>query len=1799
MDRGAGVTSAAASRAERFEDEKRRIIESCFSKREPDGSLIETYITHIRITEYSQHPSSPPPPEARTAESEKPRIIIVAVRRSGRVRMHKSKENTSGTFSIGKTWNLDDLSQIESFTGPQVGLSYREWAGDTGFIVTLGKQYFWQAQTDKEKKFFVASLIKIFGKYTGGKVPELTGFDPRELDQVLGAGRRPTASSARSPGVESVASSVASPSTLVPTPSSGTPEPSRLQKSSASRPLLNGTGSPAPSSDSVSSKDRVAATRWAAQTDKSQDAEAYSMAHRRDDASHTSRSRNGIYGVGASARYGESRESSEQPQDVPARPPSAHPDERPPPERRRPPMDPSRPQDRDLVPPPLVSSNVTREPIPPPPKSTKRLFNGDGIGLGWPLHASRDQDAAKRVVKTLNTNLREVSPKSDPIRGAKGASTSSATEALSPTELSLSPDPPDQDESRPGLGPMIKAKRSKGDIAGALWKAASAATAFRPRPGGAGDRLRQTQSKADGPDGITSVVPAPSRPVSRDPRSESTDALKPTDRRDSNDVKADIPTANISRAASAQPSPSEEKSKQVKKEVQKEEQAARSVVAGNDVKYLQSLGIDPSILDGRSEEFGKWLDHFGWVPGQQMRTQTMDDIKTDIERELNKAQAGGWLARFQEEDERVDAIKRGIDLAISECDEMDNLLTLYAVELSTLSEDISYIEAQGQGLQVQTANQKLLRRELESLLETCAITSNDLEALRIAPLEKTRGLEDVESSLVTLFRAMTKMDPTLGGHEVVQTAAEAKGGGDSDPALGLNSDYGNMRIVQEKKQMYMQESAYFMRRLIEFMARQFDEAFSETQRCLDGATSNASSYDAGRDLLWRYSPLMLYARDVDLDNWNRLLQIYQDKSHPLYMGQIQNVVAVLRRNARKLTGDEADLLFSSQLEKHQEGGVATTARKLTVKRSQTLARALRSPLDGRTASTTTVDKANREGGCHAYEVFSSVLDEVLPLVEMEQNFIIDFFHATTLEQVDFPDAVAACLPRDRRGGDLRRHRLMEPDRDLARRVTRSMEVIFAFLESELQRLMDWVLGQDALQGVGVLAVLEKKLLEMSRSNQDYVNTLLQKLHGVLESRFRKFVDEQIRAIEETKVKVNKRKGVISFIRVFPAFATAIESMMTRQEANMALRRTVDREYERILKSMFDSLMVIAREHPTVTVTSGGADAEDKEALNFHILLIENMNHFMEETETRGLELLEEWKEQAKSTYHEHMGLYVNAVMRRPLGKLLDQLENIEAQLQMGKLGEAIARQPSNSSATFNKMLGSYEAKEVRKGIEALRKRVEKHFGDADDPGLSRGLVLKVTRECEVFYGQVESRIGRVTTEVYGGEVPYEWPRAETPLRLRQQTLTQIDFVSSFEEDEDDEEADDDRHGGPEGEGDEWREKNKQKRRSLSTKQKSDYDDDGKEDQRRKKRKTQEEGTTRRRYTVGEGQGESNQRNHQHLHTQTLTQLLGVDAAFVADSDADSDGDGEEQPQEEEEEEEVVVVKKKESDLVEIPDSDDDDDDDDEGSVHHNDDDDDSNKVEQQNNNDDDATQPPKPHRLPLESQRVPAPILRSMPPPTPRTDILLPFQTAPLISGRTKHIDPKGTTMTSTNLVVRIWFLDGGVLRHMACVDQALSDDDEGKGQDQLHGKRRQILRIRQMYELNDAVSELDMRREAWIPPGPMLRHHYLPPAVVGQLLWNLRQALFDDDDDDDDDFTPSSPIINGPPMPSSSSIAFLDHGASHVSLSPEPDATTNNNNKTPLLTRSQMLPESLLHDHGPSPPRLEICDSEDDDDLL
>lgn len=86
------------------------------------------------------------------------------MQKSGAVRLHKTRENTNGTFSIGKTWGIETLEKLEE-TDP------------LGFIITIQKPYYWMTETAKEKYSFVTAIIQVYRKFTGGKTPEILGFE--------------------------------------------------------------------------------------------------------------------------------------------------------------------------------------------------------------------------------------------------------------------------------------------------------------------------------------------------------------------------------------------------------------------------------------------------------------------------------------------------------------------------------------------------------------------------------------------------------------------------------------------------------------------------------------------------------------------------------------------------------------------------------------------------------------------------------------------------------------------------------------------------------------------------------------------------------------------------------------------------------------------------------------------------------------------------------------------------------------------------------------------------------------------------------------------------------------------------------------------------------------------------------------------------------------------------------------------------------------------------------------------------------------------------------------------------------------------------------------------------------------------------------------------------------------------------------------------------------------------------------------------------------------------------------------
>ncbi|KAI4284463.1 MAG: hypothetical protein L6R35_004911, partial [Caloplaca aegaea] len=1461
------------SRAERFEDEKKRIIDSCFSKTDTDGSVTESYITHLRVTEDAAYPSSPPPPTAGD-KNKKERIIIVAVRKTGRVRMHKARENPNNTFSIGKTWNLDDLNAIQSFTNatpitPE-DQQNKQSAGSVGFIVTITKPYYWQASTAKEKEFFIFSLIKIFKKYTGGRLPELIGFDHQEMETFSGAigppapaQRPPRPASPRQESESSARSISTSVSTSRPPPSlqssrqpseqhaqpyppsMGQPVEQLPPPRSEHRPPLRSEDQRHPSQErsfqarpsldrpqqdrslkTMDSEERIAqipgsfpssdfVRNLKPETSQSQlRNRSFESSTPRDedfanrdpslDRPTTSSSRDPSqneppYRVLHSARSGDDRvrQNGNQmygsQQAMPSRPnqvpmpfgagsQSSRPSQESIQERGRPST--ADPGEGSAVPRNIRSTSSTEESKPPTSDGSSRGRSKEQwYSVPDPSKAYLHPPNLKRAASSEASNYEE--SRSQPAVKVTTLDITPPTAeenvepgpgAVLPSQSAI-PTPPETptEAHRPGLGPMIKAKRSNKEIASSFRKAATAYNSFKPRAGGAADKLReQQQSPTEGPDGITGVVPAPSllkgvtQTIPNQSRSQTPDLKMPEQAHPQVEVpmvtvdspprkpSPRAPVQLFDRQSQSQASPLDTEFAKPPLPDRPPEEQRRNRKSDHSNEYARALALDPQILAGRTFDIETSLNDFGWGEEASQRC-SYEDLQANVRKEVARAEAGGWLNSIKQNDDRIVALGGMMDRVIGECEELDGLLTLYGVELSTLSEDVAYIEAQSQGLQVQAANQKLLHTELKALLDTISISSSDLRSLKDASLTKPQGIYTVETTLSRLYSAMLTIDPKSRHTGTPPRNADGQNADRRASGSFANNELSSMRAIREKKDVYQLEIKGFVQRFKQYMAIKFRETESQINDKLErnkntGAARNPAKLDyrlrEGPKLdLWTYSPLLLFSREMEPHEWEDLIRLYESSAKRPYQEEFRDNVFHWKRLARKPRTDEQEVLFTSQ-EKDTESLVG---RKLTVKRSKTI----RSEASHRISSG---DKP-KDGKVDAYEAFSGALNEMARLVFIEQNFITDLFHLTSARNPDFNDAVSGARPDARTGSDLTEKKLFEPDRDLARRLHSTLDEIYSFWPTDLQNLVDWVIKQDHLQGVGVIAALESKLSEFEETNQEYLTQTVSKIHDRLIAVFNRFVDDQLHGIEDTKVKIKKRKGVIAFMKIFPNFSLALEAMLPRR-TQLPIRTLVDEAYRKINRAMFESLKFIAKESPTAGqgIPSGG-DPEDKEALNYHILLIENMNHYIEEVYAKENAVLSQWKEQAQLEMAEHMDLYLAAVLRRPLGKLLDFVESVETQLkelQQDQQGQIIATRASHSRSVFKKVLATYDAKEIRKGIDALKKRVEKHFGEADDVSLSRGLVTTVLKECERRYVGVGERTRRLVRDVYEGSVEVEW-----------------------------------------------------------------------------------------------------------------------------------------------------------------------------------------------------------------------------------------------------------------------------------------------------------------------------------------------------------------------------------------------------------------------------------------------------------
>ncbi|MBA0566358.1 hypothetical protein Golob_011183, partial [Gossypium lobatum] len=167
-----------------------------------------------------------------------------------------------------------------------------------------------------------------------------------------------------------------------------------------------------------------------------------------------------------------------------------------------------------------------------------------------------------------------------------------------------------------------------------------------------------------------------------------------------------------------------------------------------------------------------------------------------LKRELLALEAANVHAMLESET-LVEEVLQGLEAATHCVDDMDKWLGTFNVKLRRIREDIESIETRNNKLEMQSVNNKALIQELDKLLERLCVPSEYATCLTGGKFDEARMTQNIE--------ACEWLTGALRGLE----------------APNLDSTYGNMRAVKEKRAELEKLKATFVRRASGFLKKYF------------------------------------------------------------------------------------------------------------------------------------------------------------------------------------------------------------------------------------------------------------------------------------------------------------------------------------------------------------------------------------------------------------------------------------------------------------------------------------------------------------------------------------------------------------------------------------------------------------------------------------------------------------------------------------------------------------------------------------------------------------------------------------------------------------------------------------------------------------------------------------------------------------------------------------------------------------------------------------------------------------------
>ncbi|XP_016986058.1 exocyst complex component 1 [Drosophila rhopaloa] len=682
-----------------------------------------------------------------------------------------------------------------------------------------------------------------------------------------------------------------------------------------------------------------------------------------------------------------------------------------------------------------------------------------------------------------------------------------------------------------------------------------------------------------------------------------------------------------------------------------------------------------ALTDKEANELGKLFSESDFA------IKDAEQFIEQLSRELHDLDGANMQSVLASE-QKVLKMMEHIDNAISEADKLENRLDSYEDILGHVKETMEKIGGKNAMIEIANNNNIKLMKELNKVISQLDLPHSQQQALDEPDLKTANGRKTAIAAAQCLQQAMNS---------------------DIDPALlRLEAVQDQRKRFEKWKQKFSATVSRFMNNLFIHLGNEIgDVPVTSTELTLPNHSN------VHRELT-PYTELMHWTKAMDRKTYDGLMRVYTASLSKIYDRDVKNFFNLAKiQVAEKLRNSREDLDMSTSSRK---SAVTTIPYgTLGINRDQW---------------GPGVESADR---IRFDALLEKVLAELEPIALQEQLFCINFFQMdvispttkntqTTLEMekaVDMSQSIIAGAVSP--SGDVVPQKRI--DRQINEDVRKLMMGLFGCLEPELVSFIQSFERVDSFYSLYVLVRLTQHVMSAQDTHSFLSMTFASALVQVKRN-FDRFMQQQLQSIREAKLH-KRSKAILPYVENFENFAQTAEGIFRKSD-----RRTdMEKWYLQLVNAIFEGIHLHSQEHPKTPS---------------QVVRMENYHHMyalLAQLKVPGLDAL---KKEAKTRYNEALKAYVTQYFGRPLEKLNQFFEGVQLKVAQGVKETEISYQMAFSKQELRKVIAQYPAREVKKGLENLYKKVEKHLSEEEN--LLQVVWHAMQEEFIAQYNYLEERI---------------------------------------------------------------------------------------------------------------------------------------------------------------------------------------------------------------------------------------------------------------------------------------------------------------------------------------------------------------------------------------------------------------------------------------------------------------------------